>query len=57
MSAMNIERVLRMVMRRFLMKGARKVMSDKGMAPTPGAKKAGQTMKVARRFGRMAGRF
>ena len=54
---MNIERILRMVMRRFLMPGARKVMKDKGVEPTPGAKKAGQTMKLARRFGRMAGRF
>lgn len=54
---MNIERIIRMLMRRFLMQGARKVMKDKGMEPTPGAKKAGKTMKVARRFGRMSGRF
>ena len=54
---MNIERIIRMAFRRFLMRGARQVMKDKGMEPTPGAKKAGQTVKVARRFGRMAGRF
>ncbi|MBT8415608.1 MAG: hypothetical protein KJO30_14875 [Boseongicola sp.] len=54
---MNIERILTMIVRRFLMKGARQVMKDKGMAPTPGAKKVGQTMRVARRFGRLMGRF
>lgn len=54
---MNIERIIRMVVQRFVMQGARKVMKDRGVAPTPGAKKAGQTMKLARRFGRMAGRF
>lgn len=54
---MSFERILRMVIQRVLMKGARKVAQDKGMAPTAGAKKAGQAMTVARRFGRMAGRL
>ena len=54
---MNIERLLLMVVRRVLMKSATKVMRDKGMQPTPGAKSAGQSMKVARRLGRFTGRL
>jgi len=54
---MNIERILTMLVRRFLMKGATKLMRDKGGKPTPGAKNAGQSMKIARRLGRMTGRF
>ena len=50
---MNIEQIVRMLMRRVLRPGINKLMRDKGVQPTPGAKKAGRMMRVARRFGRM----
>ncbi len=54
---MSIERIITMILRRVVMKGARKVMSDQAGPKSPEVKSAGQTMKLARRFGRMTGRL